>query len=103
MSEKQFVRYWRTGVSITVAVVATVAALLLAIIGTARSIRTHAQRALDLANEIVVNTRPIWDLEQTNVVATELRERALLIQRHAADVADALETPPRVTSDTVTT
>ncbi len=101
MSERQFVRYWRTGVAIAAAVVVAVATLLLAIIGTARRILHHAERALALANEIVDNTRPIWQLEQTNVIATQLLEGAQAIETHASDVADALEAPQPTAEDPV--
>ncbi len=93
MSEKQFVRYWYTGVAVAVAVVVVVAALLLTIIGTARRILHHAGRALEVANEIVANTRPIWELERTNSVAVQLLEGAEAIEQHATEVADALDAP----------
>ncbi|CAA9287733.1 MAG: hypothetical protein AVDCRST_MAG26-3860 [uncultured Chloroflexia bacterium] len=93
MSEYQFLRYWRTGVAIGAGVVAAVAALLLVIIGTARSILHNATRALELANEIVANTRAIWALDTTNAVAVELLDGAEAIATHAGEVADALETP----------
>ncbi len=99
MSEKQFIRNWYTGLGVAVGVVAAVAVLLLTIIGTARSILGNARRALGVANEIVVNTRPIWELEQTNAVASQLLEGAQAIAGHAAAVADALETPPAKTED----
>ncbi len=101
MSERQFVRYWYTGVAIAAAVVVAVAGLLLAIIGTARSILHNARRALELANEIVTNTRPIWQLEQTNAVATQLLEGAQAIEEHATEVADALEAPRPTPADQV--
>jgi hypothetical protein len=90
MSEKQFLRAWYTGIYIAAGVVAAVAALLLAIIGTARVILHNARRILELANEIVANTRPIWDLEQTNEVAAQISEAAQAITGHAAETADAL-------------
>ena len=93
MSEKEFLRYWYTGVAVAAAVVAAVAALLLAIIGTARSILSNARRALEIANEIVANTRPIWELERTNAVAVQLLDGARAIEDHATEMADALETP----------
>jgi hypothetical protein len=93
MTEKRILSYWYTGWAIAAGVIAVVAALLLAIIGTARSILANAQRALEVANEIVANTRPIWALEQTNAVATQLLEEAQAIERHATEVADALESP----------
>ena len=93
MSEQQFLRYWYTGIAIATVIVAAVAVLLLAIIGTARGILNNARRALEVANEIVTNTRPIWELEQTNAVAAQLLEGAEAIEGHATEVADSLETP----------
>lgn len=96
MSEQQFLRSWYTGVGVAAAVVVAVAALLLAIIGTARGILANAGRALEAANRIVTNTRPIWELERTNAVAVQLRDGAAAIAGHAAEVAEALERPPPV-------
>ena len=93
MSEQQFVRRWYAGLAAAVTVVAAVAALLLTIIGTARSILRHAERAVGIANEIVANTRPIWQLETTNRVAGQLLDGARAIERHATEVADALDPP----------
>ncbi len=93
MSDSQFLRRWYAGLAAVAAVVVAVAALLLAIIGTARSILQHAERALEIANEIVANTRPIWELETTNSVAVQLLEGAEAIKKHATEVADALDAP----------
>ena len=93
MSEKQFLRGWYIGVAIAGTIVAAVAALLLTIIGVARSILNNATRALELANEIVANTKAIWELDTTNAVAAQLLEGATAIKDHATEVADALETP----------
>ena len=92
MSDKQRC-YWSIGATIAGVVVGAVAALLLAIIATAREILSNATRALSVANEIVANTRPIWELEQTNAVAAQLLEEARRIEQHATQVADALEAP----------
>jgi len=95
MGEKQFLRNWYRGLAAVAAIVVAVAALLLTIIGTARGILNNARRALGLANEIVTNTRPIWELETTNAVAAQLLAGARAIEGHATDVADALAPPPR--------
>ncbi len=91
MNKKQFLSYWYTGMAIAAAIIGVVAVLVLAIIATARSILFNAKRALNLANEIVTNTRPIWELEQTNTAATQLLQEAKSIERHATQVADGLE------------
>ncbi len=93
MTEKQFLTYWYRGIAIAGGVVVAVAALLLVIIITARNILDNAQRAITIANDIVANTRPIWELEQTNAVAAQLLDGAEAIERHAAEIADGLESP----------
>lgn len=93
MSEKEFRRYWFSGAAIIAVIVAAVAGLLLAIIATAQKILANAVRALGLAKEIVDNTTPIWNLQQTNEVVGELVEGAKAIESHATRLADALETP----------
>ena len=96
MTEQQFLRRWYTSLTAGVAIVAAVAGLLLAIIGMARSILSHAGRAIGIADEIVANTRPIWDLDTTNAVAAQLLDGAKAIETHATEVADALD-PAQVT------
>ncbi len=91
MTANKFVSQWKAGAALVGGVVVAVAALLLGIIATARSISSHAQRALRVAQEIVDNTQPIWKLEDTNDVAQDLLERARSIEQHATHVADQLE------------
>ncbi|MGI8912848.1 MAG: hypothetical protein ACR2JY_03480 [Chloroflexota bacterium] len=93
MTERSFLGYWYRGVAIAAGVVLAVAALLLAIIATARSILHNAERANTLVKEIVTNTGAVWDLAQTNVVAGQLLEGAASIAGHATAVADALDAP----------
>ena len=93
MSENQFLRGWKIGLGTAAGIVAAVAVLLLAIIGAARGILRNATRALELANEIVGTTRPIWELETTNAVTAQLLAGAEAIEQHATAVADMLETP----------
>lgn len=94
MSEKDFLKSWYTGLAIATGVVVAVAALLLTIIGVARSILHNGTRALDVANEIVTNTSPIWQLDQTNGAASYLLEGAQAIEQHATELADALDGRP---------
>lgn len=84
---------WRTGLTVAGVVVGAVAALLLAIIAVARSIEGNVRRAKAAAEAIVRNTRAIWELDTTNKAAAELLETARAIERHATEVADALEAP----------
>lgn len=90
MTERDRLLFWRLTLA-AAAIVGVVAGLLLAIIATARSILGNAGRALDTADEIVSTTRPIWQLEQTNVAASQLLATARAIEQHATEVADALE------------
>lgn len=101
MSEKEFVRYWYIGMGVLTAVVGVVAALLLAIIATARAILANAKRALGVADEIVGNTAPIWNLQQTNEVAGQLLEGAQALEQHASKIADELGAPPASVSASV--
>lgn len=93
MTESEFLSRWYLGLGIAAVVVLLVAILVIAIILVARSILNTAAQALGIANEIVVKTRPIWELETTNAVAVELLEGAQAIETHAAQVAAALEAP----------
>src|SRR5215210_3240902 len=93
MTEKKFVRNWYLGMGIATLIVGVVATLLLAIIGTARSILKNATHALGAAKEIVDNTQPVWELERTNAVAAQLLEGARAIEQHAVQIADTLEAP----------
>lgn len=84
---------WRTGLGLGGVIVAAVAGLLLAIIAVARSIEANVARALRAAEAIVRHTNAIWELDKTNKAAAELLATARSIERHATEVADALETP----------
>lgn len=93
MTKKRFLGNWYLGMGIGALVVAVVAALLLAIINTARNILKNATHALGVANEIVTNTQPIWALDTTNKVVAEIVAGAREIEQHATQIADTLEAP----------
>lgn len=93
MGDRSFLEWWRTGIVLAAGVIAAVAALLVTIIVTARSILHTAERAIAVANEIVENTRPIWALDTTNRVVAEIKDGAESIARHAGEIADALDVP----------
>jgi hypothetical protein len=86
-------RAWRAGLGLAGVVVAAVAGLLLAIIAVARSIEANVARAKAAAEAIVRHTNAIWELDTTNRAAADLLETARAIERHATDVADALDPP----------
>lgn len=93
MTESEFLGRWSLGLAVAAIVVVVVAVLVIAIILTARAILANATRALTVADEIVAKTMPIWELERTNAIAAQLLDGARAIERHAGQVADALEAP----------
>lgn len=84
---------WRIGLGLAGVVVGAVAGLLLAIIAVARSIEANVARAKAAAEAIVRNTNAIWELDKTNGAAADLLATARAIERHATEVADALDRP----------
>lgn len=91
MDRRQSPGYWQTGAAVAGITVAAVAALLMAIIATARSIHGNAERILRVANEVAESTRPFWELGDTNFVADRLLEGARAMRQHAVEVAETLE------------
>lgn len=81
---------WRLWLGVAVIVVALAAALLIAIIVTARGILSSAVRARNAAEAIRVNTLPIWELQTTNEVAVELLTTVQSIESHGGALAAAL-------------
>lgn len=81
---------WRLWLGVAVVVVALAAALLIAIIVTARGILSSAVRARNAAAAIRVNTQPIWELQTTNEVAAGLLTTVQSIESHGGALASAL-------------
>lgn len=71
-------------------VIAIVAALLLAIIATARSIDAHALEIWKTGRNIAANTVSIWMLDRTNQVAQKILQAALSIDSNLKTLADKL-------------
>jgi hypothetical protein len=71
-------------------VLVIVAALLLAIIATARRIDRHAQEIWKVGKNIAGNTVSIWMLNRTNQVAREILTTAQSIDATIASLADKL-------------
>lgn len=82
---------WRFWMIIAAAVVLIAAGLLIAIWLTARAIRAHAARALAAAERIRRNTMPIWELQTSNEVASDLLDTVQQIEAKGALLASALE------------
>jgi len=81
---------WTLWLGVAVVVVALAAALLIAIIATARGILAEALRAKAAAEAIRVNTLPIWELQTSNEVAANLLATVRSIESHGGALASAL-------------
>jgi len=91
ISDSRLYTVW-TIVLIIAAVIILIVALLLILIWLAtRSIERHALRSLAAAQQIVDNTKPIWDLQETNRVAGLLLEEAQQIARVGSALANAVD------------
>jgi hypothetical protein len=71
-------------------VLVIVAALLLAILATARRIDRHAQEIWNVGKNIAGNTVSIWMLNRTNQIARELLTTAQSLDATIASLADKL-------------
>jgi len=85
---------WRLWMLVASAIVLVAAGLLITIWLTARSIVTHATRALKAAERIRDNTRVIWELQTTNEVAAQLRDTVCDIEAQATKLVEALHGQP---------
>ncbi len=90
MSDQLLFNYWTIGLVVAAVIVLIAAALLLAILATARSIERNAGAALGLVKQIRENTQVIWALQDTNEVARQLSDGASSILANAYSIAQAL-------------
>lgn len=90
MSNADLWATWRLWLGVGVVVVALAAALLIAIIVTARGILAEAVRARTAAEAVRVHTLPIWQLQTSNEVAAELLTTVRSIEAHGGALAAAL-------------
>lgn len=100
MNAETVMSWWLVWLAVAGVLVVAVAALLLAIIGQARSIGKLAGSVLEVVGEIEVNTRPIWQLNATNRVAAELAAGAESIASDAEDAVAALTASSTTASGT---
>lgn len=94
MSDSDLWSAWQFWLGVAVVVVALAAALLIAIIATARGIVAEAVRAREAAEAIRVNTLPIWELQTSNEVAADLLSTVRSIESHGGALATALTHKP---------
>ncbi|MFQ5856658.1 MAG: hypothetical protein ACE5LU_13560 [Anaerolineae bacterium] len=90
MTDASLYSTWSLSLIIAAVVVVIAAVLLLLVIQAARRIERLAAQALQVAGEIEANTNAVWNLQETNHVAAQLRESAQTIEVHAAGVAEVL-------------
>lgn len=90
MSAEQIYFWWMVWLAIGGVIVVVAAALLITIILLARRIANLAQTAISVVDEIESNTKPIWQLNATNHVATQLLGGAKAILGNAGAIASAL-------------
>ena len=91
MSDAELWSAWRLWMVLATVIVLVAATLLIVIWRTARGIYAEAVRALIAAEKIRVNTMPIWALETTNEVATEILTTVQHIEQTGGALAAALE------------
>ena len=93
MTAQQIYQWWLVWLAIGGVIVVAAAALLITIIVLARRIATLAGAALTVVEEIEQNTKPIWQLNATNMVARDLLGGAKAIEGNAGAIVLALGEP----------
>lgn len=90
MDDAALYNTWFLALGIAAAVVIIAAALLIAVLTSARNIENGARAALGLVRQIRENTQAIWALTETNRMAVQLEEGAGAILENAGQIAQAL-------------
>lgn len=93
MSDAELYTVFFWGLGIAAVIIAVAAALLVAILLTARSILGHAAEALEAAEQIADDVQVIWALDETNRIAGEILMGAESIESHGAQVVEAVSRP----------
>lgn len=91
MTDAELWSAWRIWMGVAVLVILVAASLLVTIWLTARGILAHAVRALNAAGRIQQATAPIWELQTTNEVATDILSTVRSIEAKGGALAAALE------------
>lgn len=90
MTADEIYFWWFVWLAIGTTIVIAAAALLIAVIVAARRILRLANVALTVVEEIEQNTKPIWQLRDSNKVAGQLLGGAEAIHGNAGAIVDAL-------------
>ena len=91
MENEALFNEWLIGLVLVSAIVVIAAILLILVFLAARRILRLAVAALKIVTQIKNNTNAIWELENTNKVAVNIKNEAEPIEEHATLVADALK------------
>ncbi len=91
MSAQDIYGWWFLWLAISAVIVAAAATLLIAIIVLARQIASLAAVGITVVEQIERNTQPIWQLNATNHVATQLLGGAQAIEANAGAIVAALD------------
>ena len=90
MTDAELWASWRLWMGVATAIILVAATLLIIIWRTARGIHAEAVRALMAAERIRESTMPIWALQTTNEVATEMLGTVEHIEQTGGALAAAL-------------
>ena len=91
MENETLFNEWLIGLGLVSLIVVIAAVLLILVFLAAKRILRLAGAALEIVTQIKNNTNSIWELETTNIVATNIQNEAEAIEAHATLVAEALE------------
>ena len=91
MSDAELWAAWWLWMGVATLIIVVAASLLVIIWLTARGIHAEALRALEAAEQIRVNTLPIWALSTTNDVAADILTTVEQIEGKGGALAAALE------------
>ena len=91
MSDAELWAAWWLWIGVATLIIVVAASLLVIIWLTARGIHAEALRALEAAEQIRVNTLPIWALSTTNDVAADILTTVEQIEGKGGALAAALE------------
>ena len=91
MENEALFNEWLIGLVLVSVIVVIAAVLLILVFLAARRILRLAGAALKIVTQIKNNTNAIWELENTNKVAVNIKNEAEAIEEHATLVADALK------------
>jgi hypothetical protein len=91
ISDSTLYTVWAIVLIISAVIILVVALLLIMIWLATRSIERYALQSLQAAQQIAENTKPIWDLQETNRVAGLLLQEAQSIAQGGTALANAVD------------